>query len=77
LGRRFWLLLSAFAASNLGDGLTMLAIPLLAWRLNPDPRLVAMVAAAQTVPFLVIGLPAGVVLDRFDRRKLAMMAQTL
>jgi MFS family permease len=74
-GSRFWTLFSAFTASNLGDGLSLVGFPLLAVSLTDDARLVAFVAAARVVPFLVIGLPAGVIIDRFDRRHLAMLAQ--
>ena len=52
-------------------------MPLLAIQLTDDARLVAAVAVSQYLPFLVIGLPAGVVLDRFDRRWIAVVAQTL
>ena len=66
---------SAFTTSNLGDGLSLVAFPLLAINLTDDARLVAVVSMARFLPFLVIGLPAGVVLDRSDRRVLAMIAQ--
>lgn len=75
LGQRFWALWSAFTTSNLGDGLTLVGFPLLAISLTDDARLVAAVAAARFLPFLVIGLPAGVLIDRFDRRHIAMVAQ--
>ncbi len=75
LGQRFWALWSAFTTSNLGDGLTLVGFPLLAITLTDDARLVALVAAFRFLPFLVIGLPAGVLIDRFDRRHLAMIAQ--
>ncbi len=75
LGRPFWTLWTAFTASNLGDGLGLVAMPLLAIRLTDDARLVAAVAVCQYLPFLIIGLPAGVVLDRFDRRWIAVTAQ--
>ena len=75
LGQRFWALWAAFSASNLGDGLSLVAFPLLAINLTDDARLVALVSAARFLPFLVVGLPAGVVLDRFDRRVMAMLAQ--
>lgn len=75
LGTRFWTLFSAFTAANLGDGLSLVGFPLLAVSLTDDARLVALVAAARMVPFLVVGLPAGVIIDRFDRRHLAMLAQ--
>jgi MFS family permease len=75
LGRPFWTLWTAFTASNLGDGLGLVAMPLLAIRLTDDARLIAAVAVCQYLPFLIIGLPAGVVLDRFDRRWIAVAAQ--
>lgn len=75
LGRRFWTLWASFSASNLGDGLSLVAFPLLAVNLTDDARLVAAVAAARFLPFLVVGLPAGVLIDRFDRRRIAMIAQ--
>ena len=77
LGNRFWTLWSAFTASNLGDGLSLVGFPLLAVSLTEDARLIALVAAARMVPFLVVGLPAGVIIDRFDRRHLAMIAQVV
>ena len=74
LGRRYWTLWSAFTASNLGDGLTLIGFPLLAVSLTDDARLVTVVAAFRVLPFLTVGLPAGVIIDRFDRRRLAMLA---
>ena len=52
-----------------------MAFPLLATDLTDDARLIAMVTMFRFLPFLVIGLPAGVILDRFDRRILSMIAQ--
>ena len=77
LGRRYWTLWSAFTSTNLGDGLTLVGFPLLAIQITDDPRLIALVSAFRFLPFLTIGLPAGVVIDRFDRRKIAMLAQVL
>ncbi len=77
LGRRFWTLWSAFTASNLGDGLTLVALPLLAVGETDDARLIALVAAVRVVPFVVLGLPAGLILDRFDRRAIAVVAQLI
>ena len=76
LGRPFWTLWTAFTASNLGDGLSLVALPLLAIRLTDDARLVAAVAVFQYLPYLLIGLPAGVMIDRYDRRWIAVAAQT-
>ncbi len=77
LGRPFWTLWASFSSSNLGDGLTIVGMPLLAIGLTNDARLIAAVAVFQYLPFLLIGLPAGVVLDRFDRRWIAVIAQLI
>lgn len=75
LGRRFWSLWASFTAANLGDGLTLVAFPLLAVSLTDDARLVAFVSVCRFLPFPLLGLPAGVLIDRFDRRWLAIGAQ--
>lgn len=75
LGQRFWRLWAAFTATNLADGLSLVAFPLLAVDLTDDARLVALVTVFRFLPFLVVGLPAGVLLDRFDRRHIAVWAQ--
>ena len=75
LGSRYWNLWSTFTAVNLGDGLSLVAFPLLAITLTDDARLVALVSVFRFLPFLIIGLPAGVLLDRYYRRLLGIVAQ--
>ncbi|MEM8923197.1 MAG: MFS transporter [Actinomycetota bacterium] len=75
LGRRFWTLWLSFATSNLGDGLGLVVFPLLAVQLTDDAVGVAMVNVLRFLPFLLFGLPAGVVLDRFGRRNAVLVAQ--
>ncbi len=75
LGGRFWTLWASFTAANLGDGLSLVAFPLLAVSLTDDARLVAFVSMCRFLAFPLLGLPAGVVIDRFDRRNLAIVAQ--
>ena len=75
LGSRFWSLWAVFTATNLGDGLSLVAFPLLAISLTDDARLIALVSVFRFLPFLVVGLPAGVMLDRTDRRRAAVLAQ--
>jgi MFS family permease len=65
------------AAGNLGDGIGRIAIALLAARLTRDPVAVAAVTALSYLPWLVFGLPAGVLVDRYDRRRLAALAGVL
>ncbi|MEM7440686.1 MAG: MFS transporter [Pseudomonadota bacterium] len=75
--RNFRLLFSASAISNLGDGVSALAFPWLATLITKDPTLIALVAAATRLPWLLFALPAGVLTDRADRRRLMIMADLL
>lgn len=70
----FWALWSATAVSNLADGIFKLALPLLATRLTDSPGLVAGVAFAVRLPWLLFALFAGVLADRFDRRRMMLNA---
>jgi MFS family permease len=67
--QNFRLVFSAAAASNLGDGVVAVAIPWLATLLTRDPVLVGLVAASRQAPWFVFALPAGVLTDRFDHRR--------
>lgn len=68
----FRLLWSATALSNVGDGLRLTALPLLATSITTDPRAIAAVAVAERLPWLVFILPGGAWADRLDRRVLRM-----
>jgi hypothetical protein len=68
LGPGFARLWTANAVSNLGDGVTLVAGPLLAASLTRDPRLVAGLAVAQRLPWLLFSLVSGALVDRLDRR---------
>ena len=70
--RRFWL---SAAISNLGDGIRLAALPLLALELTSDARLIAGVTAASFLPWVVIGPLAGAIVDRHDRRSLMLLGQ--
>jgi hypothetical protein len=58
--------LSGQAVSLLGDGLAVLAIPLLVLGLTRNPLISALSAASVTLGYLAVGLPAGVLVDRLD-----------
>lgn len=66
--RSFWALWSAAALSNLADGVFKLALPLLALRVTNSPAVVAGVALAVRLPWLLFALTAGGLADRLDRR---------
>lgn len=77
LGRDFGKLWTAAAFSNLADGLGRTAVPLAATTLTRDPLLISVIAALAFVPWLVFGLPAGMIVDRFDRRVIMSLANTI
>jgi MFS family permease len=69
LGPGFARLWTASLVSNLGDGVTLVAGPLLAATLTRDPRLIAGLAVAQRLPWLLFSLLSGALVDRWDRRR--------
>lgn len=75
--RNYRLLFSAGALTNLGDGFIVLAVPWLATLMTRDPVAIASVAAAARLPWLLFALPAGVIIDRADRRKLIARADLM
>ncbi|WP_025620056.1 MFS transporter [Salinispora cortesiana] len=77
LGTPFWQLWSASAASNLADGIVKLALPLVAVSFTDSPVLVAGVAMAFSLPWLLVALPAGALADRLDRRRVMVAANTV
>lgn len=76
-GRRFHHLWAASAASNLADGVILLAAPLLAIQLTRSPALVAGVTVAFTLPQTVAAVPAGVLADRAPRARVIAVANLL
>ena len=55
---------AAAALSNLGDGLRVVALPLLAAALTADPLLVSGLVVAGYLPWVLFGLPIGSLVDR-------------
>ncbi len=53
------------------------AAPLLTLSLTNDERLIAGVSFCSMIPWLVLSLPAGVYIDRFDRRKMMVVANLI
>lgn len=54
--------------SSTGAGFSRLALPLLVLSLTGSPAQAGLISAAQTLPFLVLGLPAGALIDRWNRK---------
>jgi MFS family permease len=70
LGSSYWRLWTATAISNLGDGVSSVAYPWIASAVTRSPLLIAAAGFASRLPWLIFTLHAGVLTDRFDRRKL-------
>lgn len=68
LGAPFWRLFASSSTSNLSDGVLQAALPLLAASLTRDPVAVSGLAAVLFLPWLLLALPAGTLVDRVNRR---------
>ncbi len=77
LPSNYWRQFIATSISNVGDGMEHAAAPLLALSLTHDPRLIAGVSFATALPWLVLTLPAGVYIDRFNRKKLMVAVNAI
>lgn len=65
--RALWL---ASTSGALADGIAASALPLLMVGLTHDPVTVSLLQVAAGLPWLVLGLHAGVLSDRWDRRRI-------
>ena len=74
LNASFWRLWTSSGLSNLADGVFKIALPLMAVQLTQSPTLIAGLAVAATLPWLLFALTAGALADRLDRRKLMLWA---
>ncbi len=70
LGRNYWKLWVASVVSNFGDGVATIAYPWLASAVTRNPIHISAVLVVTRLPWLLFSLPAGVITDRVDRRKL-------
>ncbi len=75
--RDYWLLWSASGLSNLGDGIRLTALPLLATTLTRDPLAVSGVLAATTAPWILFGPIGGSLVDRLNRKTLMSAGQVV
>jgi MFS family permease len=77
LGSAYWRLWWANAVSYTGDGVLVSALPLFAVTVTKDPRLISLVSAAMFLPWLLLSLPAGAIVDRHDRVALMWRSQAV
>lgn len=72
--RDFMLLWTGQVVSTVGTRITSLAYPLLVLSMTGSPLLAGVVGFAQALPFLVVYLPAGALVDRLDRKRVMLVA---
>ena len=77
LGRPFARLWTGFALASSGDGLAAGAVPLMAVVVDPHPLAVSSVVAADSLPWLLLALPAGAFADRFERGPLMAISNVV
>lgn len=77
LGTRFRFLFGVTGLSNLADGLLLVGVPLLALTFTRSPAQIALLSAAFTVPWLLLSLHVGVLVDRYDRVRLLSVAMSV
>ncbi|MGW1738263.1 MFS transporter [Nocardia sp. NPDC001965] len=65
------------AVSLLGDGLALLVVPLLALELTSSPIVSGLSAATVAIGHLCVGVPAGVIVDRFGPWRLLIATDAL
>ncbi|HKT37583.1 MAG TPA: MFS transporter [Ktedonobacterales bacterium] len=71
---RDWVLLwSGQLVSVVGTQVSQLAYPLLMLALTDSPAQAGFLSAARTIPYLLLGLPAGALVDRWDRRRVMIV----
>ncbi|HEY2790821.1 MAG TPA: MFS transporter [Micromonosporaceae bacterium] len=72
--RRYWW---ARSASGAGSVITLVALPVLVYRLSGSPLATAVASACEAAPYMAFGLIAGALADRWDRRRVMVTADVL
>jgi MFS family permease len=74
LGSNYWRLWTATAISNVGDGVLLAALPVLATQVTSSAVSIGLITTLMSVPWLLLALPAGALVDRVDRRRVMVSA---
>lgn len=75
--RNYTLIFFGQLLSAIGDQLYALALLWLTYRLTGSPTMMALVGAAEYLPYLLFGLLGGLLADRFDRRRLMIVVDLI
>lgn len=72
----YMLLWSGQIVSQLGSNVSQIAYPLLILALTHSPAKAGFVAALYSIPYLIFSLPAGALIDRWNRKLVMMLCDT-
>ncbi|HEY7848259.1 MAG TPA: MFS transporter [Candidatus Limnocylindria bacterium] len=75
--RDYRYLLSGQVVSDIGDGITLLLLLLVINELTGSTVALALMAIAEALPQMTVGLAAGVYVDRWDRRRVMLASDLL
>lgn len=73
----FRLIWAAQSLSNLGTGMSQLAYPLLMLSITGSPAQAGALAAVRALPYAIFGLPAGALSDRWPRRRVMIVCDSI
>lgn len=71
--RDYMFLWSGQLVSNLGTGVSQIAFPLLVLAMTRSAALAGLLGAFETLPYLFFSLPAGALIDRWDRKRVMVI----
>ncbi|HLV97280.1 MAG TPA: MFS transporter [Ktedonobacterales bacterium] len=74
--RDYLLLFSGQMVSNAGSQVSLLAFPLLVLFLTHSPAQAGVIGALRGLPYFLLGLPAGALVDRWDRKRVMLLCDS-
>lgn len=70
MNKSFKFLYNSFLFSNLADGFNLILFPIIASKITDSASLIGICAAARSLPWLLLSIHSGVIIDSFDRVKI-------
>ncbi len=74
--REYLLLWGGQMVSSVGSQVSLLAFPLLLLALTHSPAQAGLIGALRGLPYLLLGLPAGALVDRWDRKRVMIVCDS-
>jgi MFS family permease len=63
--------------SGIGDWLYLVALLVVVYRDSKDPFLLGLIGGARIIPYVLLSVPAGVIVDRYDRRLVLIVTDSI